>query len=111
MKFQEFISMNRGINSGKDIPTDILIPIYDSIKEQPFEIPEETFDDLMYTFFSPEKEGLLLKQDRTWKNWKTRWFRLCDKCLYYFKNSDENVPQAIIPLENVKVFFEIMYLS
>ena len=100
--------MNRGINSGKDIPTDILIPIYDSIKEQPFEIPEETFDDLMYTFFSPEKEGLLLKQDRAWKNWKMRWFRLCDKCLYYFKSSEENVPQAIIPLENVKVFFEIM---
>ena len=36
--------------------------IYWSIKEEPFKIPDETYDDLMYTFFSPEKEGWLLKE-------------------------------------------------
>ena len=36
--------------------------IYDSIKGEPFKIPDESYDDLMYTFFSPEKEGWLLKQ-------------------------------------------------
>ena len=36
--------------------------IYRSIKEEPFKIPNETYDDLMYTFFSPTKEGWLMKQ-------------------------------------------------
>ena len=36
--------------------------IYRSIKEEPFRIPDENYDDLMYTFFSPEKEGWLLKE-------------------------------------------------
>jgi cytohesin len=36
--------------------------IYRSIKAEPFKIPNESYDDLMYTFFSPEKEGWLLKQ-------------------------------------------------
>jgi hypothetical protein len=36
--------------------------IYRNIKDEPFKIPNESYDDLMYTFFSPEKEGWLLKQ-------------------------------------------------
>ena len=59
---EQFVAQNRGINSGKDIPRDILEMIYDSIKGEPFKIPDESYDDLMYTFFSPEKEGWLLKQ-------------------------------------------------
>ena len=97
--------MNRGLNSGKDIPTDMLEMIYNNIKEQQFKIPEETYDDLMYTFFSPEKEGWLLKQGGKFKTWKRRWFLLNDRCLYYFQHTAENVPQGIIPLENVKVSF------
>jgi len=100
---QEFVSMNRGLNSGRDIPTDMLEMIYNNIKEQQFKIPEETYDDLMYTFFSPEKEGWLLKQGGKFKTWKRRWFLLNDRCLYYFQHTAENVPQGIIPLENVKV--------
>lgn len=59
---EQFVKQNRGINSGKDLPKDILEQIFKSIKEEPFKIPDETYDDLMYTFFSPEKEGWLLKQ-------------------------------------------------
>ena len=59
---EDFVKQNRGINSGKDLPKDILELIYRSIKEESFKIPDETYDDLMYTFFSPEKEGWLLKQ-------------------------------------------------
>jgi len=100
---EQFVAQNRGINSGKDIPRDILEMIYDSIKGEPFKIPDESYDDLMYTFFSPEKEGWLLKQGGGWKNWKRRWFVLNDRCLYYFQYSAENVPKGIVPLENVKV--------
>lgn len=98
-----FVKQNKGINSGKDLPTDMLEAIFRSIKEEPFKIPDETYDDLMYTFFSPEREGWLLKQGGSWKNWKRRWFVLTDRCLYYFQHTAENVPKGIIPLENVRV--------
>ena len=100
---EQFVGQNRGINSGKDLPRDILELIYKNIKEEPFKIPDETYDDLMYTFFAPEKEGWLLKQGGSWKNWKRRWFVLSDRVLYYFQHTAENNPKGIIPLENVKV--------
>ena len=62
---EQFIKQNKGMNSGKDFPPDMLEAIFRSIKEEPFKIPDETYDDLMYTFFSPEREGWLLKQVRT----------------------------------------------
>ena len=59
---EQFIKQNKGINSGKDLAPDMLEAIFRNIKEEPFKIPDETYDDLMYTFFSPEREGWLLKQ-------------------------------------------------
>lgn len=100
---EQFVKQNKGINSGKDLPTYMLEAIFRSIKEEPFKIPDETYDDLMYTFFSPEREGWLMKQGGSWKNWKRRWFVLNDRCLYYFEHTAENVPKGIIPLENVRV--------
>jgi len=100
---EQFIKQNKGINSGRDLPADMLEAIFRNIKEEPFKIPDETYDDLMYTFFSPEREGWLLKQGGSWKSWKRRWFVLNDRCLYYFQHTAENVPKGIIPLENVRV--------
>ncbi|XP_023349536.1 cytohesin-3 isoform X3 [Eurytemora carolleeae] len=100
---EQFIKQNKGINSGRDLAPDMLEAIFRNIKEEPFKIPDETYDDLMYTFFSPEREGWLLKQGGSWKNWKRRWFVLNDRCLYYFQHTAENVPKGIIPLENVRV--------
>jgi len=100
---EQFVKQNRGINSGRDLPNDMLEAIYRNIKEEPFKIPDETYDDLMYTFFSPEREGWLEKQGGNWKNWKRRWFVLNDRCLYYFQHTAENAPKGIIPLEGVKV--------
>ena len=59
---EQFLNQNRGINSGKDLPSDMLEAIYRSIKGEPFKFPDETYDDLMYTFFSPKHEGWLEKQ-------------------------------------------------
>jgi len=100
---EQFVKQNKGINSGRDLPADMLDAIFKNIKEEPFKIPDETYDDLMYTFFSPEREGWLLKQGGSWKTWKRRWFVLNDRCLYYFQHTAENVPKGIIPLENVRV--------
>jgi len=99
----QFVSQNKGIDGGQDLPEDLLRAIYNSIKGQPFKIPDENYDDLMFTFFSPDREGWLVKQGGSWKSWKRRWFVLSERCLFYFQHTAESVPKGIIPLENVAV--------
>lgn len=57
-----FISMNRGINNGGDLPRELLESLYESIRTEPFKIPQDDGNDLMHTFFNPDKEGWLWKQ-------------------------------------------------
>lgn len=42
--------------------TLLLQSLYESIKTEPFKIPEDDGNDLMHTFFNPDKEGWLWKQ-------------------------------------------------
>ncbi|XP_067928012.1 cytohesin-1-like [Watersipora subatra] len=99
----QFVSMNRGINNGGDLPRDLLEEIFDSIKKEPFKIPEDDGNDLNNTFFNPDKEGWLWKQGGRYRNWKRRWFILADKCLYYFEYTTDKEPRGIIPLESLSV--------
>ena len=41
--------------------------LYESIKTEPFKIPEDDGNDLMHTFFNPDKEGWLWKQGRVFR--------------------------------------------
>ncbi|XP_023701417.1 cytohesin-1 isoform X3 [Cryptotermes secundus] len=100
---EQFISMNRGINNGGDLPQELLVSLYESIKTEPFKIPEDDGNDLMHTFFNPDKEGWLWKQGGRYKSWKRRWFILNDNCLYYFEYTTDKEPRGIIPLENIRV--------
>ncbi|XP_044733078.1 cytohesin-1 isoform X2 [Chrysoperla carnea] len=100
---EQFISMNRGIDNGGDLPQELLISLYSSIKTEPFKIPEDDGNDLMHTFFNPDKEGWLWKQGGRYKSWKRRWFILNDNCLYYFEYTTDKEPRGIIPLENISV--------
>ena len=125
----QFVSMNRGINDGGDLPRELLVSLYDSIKTEPFkvmmllitgyfnaglyfrvlvealcfssleifiysilyQIPEDDGNDLMHTFFNPDREGWLWKQGGRYKSWKRRWFILNDNCLYYFEFTTDKV--------------------
>jgi len=104
---EQFISMNRGINDGQDLPKELLASLYESIRTEPFKIPEDDGNDLMHTFFNPDREGWLWKQGSgaggRYKSWKRRWFILNDNCLYYFEYTTDKEPRGIIPLENVQV--------
>jgi len=100
---ERFISMVRGIDDGGNLPRELLVSLYDSIKSEPFMIPEDDGNDLMHTFFNPDKEGWLWKQGGRYKTWKRRWFILNDKCLYYFEYTTDKEPRGIIPLENIQV--------
>uniref|UniRef100_A0A5F9CQY4 Cytohesin-2 n=1 Tax=Oryctolagus cuniculus TaxID=9986 RepID=A0A5F9CQY4_RABIT len=75
---ERFVAMNRGINEGGDLPEELLRSLYDSIRNEPFKIPEDDGNDLTHTFFNPDREGWLLK--------------LGDK-----------EPRGIIPLENLSI--------
>ncbi|KMY91383.1 cytohesin-1 isoform X1 [Drosophila simulans] len=99
----QFISMNRGINNGGDLPRGLLESLYESIRTEPFKIPQDDGNDLMHTFFNPDKEGWLWKQGGRYKSWKRRWFILNDNCLYYFEYTTDKEPRGIIPLENISV--------
>merc|ERR1712179_587854 len=99
----QFVSMNRGINDGGDLPRELLVSLYESIKTEPFKIPEDDGNDLMHTFFNPDREGWLWKQGGRYKSWKRRWFILNDNCLYYFEFTTDKEPRGIIPLVNIKI--------
>ncbi|KAF0033228.1 hypothetical protein F2P81_015518 [Scophthalmus maximus] len=100
---QRFVTMNRGINHGDDLPAELLTKLYASIRSEPFKIPEDDGNDLTLTFFNPDREGWLLKMGGRVKTWKRRWFILTDSCLYYFKYTTDKDPIGIIPLENLCV--------
>ncbi|KAJ0015671.1 hypothetical protein NQD34_013961 [Periophthalmus magnuspinnatus] len=100
---QRFTAMNRGINDGGDLPDDLLRNLYESIKNEPFKIPEDDGNDLTHTFFNPDREGWLLKLGGRVKTWKRRWFILTDNCLYYFEYTTDKEPRGIIPLENLSI--------
>jgi len=52
--------------------------LYESIKKEPFKIPEDDGNDLMHTFFNPDKEGWLWKQG---KSLRTRFTSPCSNWL------------------------------
>ncbi|TVC15233.1 Cytohesin-2 [Bagarius yarrelli] len=100
---ERFISMNRGIDHGGDLPSDLLMKLYESIRSEPFKIPVDDGNDLTHTFFNPDREGWLLKEGGRVKTWKRRWFILTDSCLYYFQYTTDKEPKGIVPLENLSI--------
>lgn len=100
---EKFIQMNRGINCGEDLPSETLVSLYESIKNEQFKIPEDDGNDITRTFFNPDREGWLIKEGGLHKSWRKRYFILKDNCLYYFKNIGDREPRGIIPLENLQV--------
>ena len=102
LSMNQFVEMNRGINAGQDLPKDMLESIYKSIKKEPFEVPDDSNENMMHLFSNPECEGWLLKQGRKGEM-KKRYFVLEGKCLYYFKSMDQKHPTGIIPLVNASV--------
>ncbi|XP_066452403.1 cytohesin-4 isoform X1 [Eleutherodactylus coqui] len=101
---QNFISLHKGVHPGGDLPTELLTDMYESLKKEPFQLPEdEDAWELTLAFQKPQREGWLLKTGGRVKTWKKRWFILKDNCLYYFEYTTDKDPLGIIPLENLCV--------
>jgi cytohesin len=99
---EQFISMNRDIDDGKELPRDMLTVYYDAIKSEPFQYHQGA-DEMTEMFFNPDHKGWLVKEGGKHKTWKKRWFILTENCLYYFKSPNDKEPRGIIPLENLEV--------
>jgi hypothetical protein len=54
MSLQQFLSNNRGIDEGRDLPAELLSSLYDSIQAHEIRMEQREF-------ISSEKEGWLLK--------------------------------------------------
>ncbi|MBN3321915.1 CYH2 protein, partial [Atractosteus spatula] len=95
---ERFVSMNRGINEGGDLPEELLRNLYESIKNEPFKIPEDDGNDLTHTFFNPDREGWLLKLvSRLQLHWERGMVVLVVRC------PGDKEPRGIIPLENLSI--------
>ncbi|KAM9324498.1 cytohesin-4-like [Gastrophryne carolinensis] len=101
---QQFISIHKGVHPGGDLQTELLTEMYESLKKEPFQLPEEEDAwELTLAFQKPKHEGWLFKIGGRVKTWKKRWFILKDNCLYYFEYTTDKDPLGIIPLENLSV--------
>lgn len=77
--------------------TLLLQSLYESIKTEPFKIPEDDGNDLMHTFFNPDKEGWLWKQGNSFVD--------CATCNSTFDPSDVSLlPFTRYELKRENVF-------
>ncbi|XP_009322815.1 PREDICTED: cytohesin-1 [Pygoscelis adeliae] len=105
---ERFIAMNRGINDGGDLPEELLRNLYESIKNEPFKIPEDDGNDLTHTFFNPDREGWLLKLGECWQQGRCGQGRSWAVGVQHGAKAfawphQDKEPRGIIPLENLSI--------
>lgn len=104
MSRQQFTKNMVGIDGGANVDPKLLLNIYDDIAQRPL---ASEIDCDVVTFFSPAKQGWLLKRcTGTVPRWKKRYFVLADGVLYYFLSPNDvstGVPRCIVPLEHAGV--------
>lgn len=96
---EQFISMNRGINNGGDLPRELLVSLFESIRTEPFKIPQDDGNDLMHTFFNPDKEGWLWKQGGRYIINQCNSFRFAISFYQISKKEKKNYSNALIHLQ------------
>lgn len=87
MTKRQFVTLNRGIAAGNDLPPQMLENIYERI------LTNELKMDISGVFARSAKKGWLHKQGNN-KMWQKRFFVLSNNCLYYF-NKEEVIKQTI----------------
>jgi len=108
MTKQQFVSNNRGINNGADLPAEYLEQLYDHIVEKEIEMQYERDE-----FSQWDKQGYIWvkeskKKDTNLTFKKTSvgrklWCIISACCLYIFENPTDKKPLHIIPLGNLQI--------
>jgi cytohesin len=100
---EKFLQMHKDIEGCEDISEDLLLNLYENIRNEPFKSPDEDGNELGQAFYNPDRAGYLEKLNSGYRSWKRRWFVLNEMCLYYFESETDKSPKGIIPLESICV--------
>ncbi len=98
MTLEQFISNNRGIDDGEDLPREFLERLYESIRSNEVQIEQRE-----YISGSTKHEGWLHKRGGRVKTWKNRYVIVSGGVLYYFKSPKDREPLGMVPLEGIVV--------
>mmetsp|Transcript_5747 Transcript_5747/g.9637 ORF Transcript_5747/g.9637 Transcript_5747/m.9637 type:complete len:531 (-) Transcript_5747:100-1692(-) len=96
MTLDQFVSNNRGIDGGEDLPRQLLTDLYHSIVKNEIRIEQREY-------ISAVTEGWLYKQGGRVKTWKKRYIILSGNVLYYYKTPKDREPLGFVPLEDISV--------
>eukprot|EP01119_Soliformovum_irregulare_P001357 TRINITY_DN1107_c0_g1_i7.p1 TRINITY_DN1107_c0_g1~~TRINITY_DN1107_c0_g1_i7.p1 ORF type:complete len:513 (-),score=95.53 TRINITY_DN1107_c0_g1_i7:25-1563(-) len=96
MTVQEFISNNRGISNGQDLPREFLEKLYNNITSKEIKFLASGF------FSRTVKSGWLKKQGKN-NRWQRRLFVVSNNFLVYFNSPEDKDPRSLVPLEGVSV--------
>jgi len=103
MTLDRFLQMHKDIDGCEDVPEEMLMNLYESIKNEPFKNPDDDSNELGQAFYNPDRAGWLYRLGSGYKAWQRRWFVLNERCLYYFEQESDKSPRGIIPLESIGV--------
>lgn len=109
--YENFYHNLNGAITRQNMPDSAIIRnIYDSIRKNAFEFPDDDMDLLNISSRIRDgdstiiKEGWLWKQGARVRGWKRRWFVLTDACLcYYESRTDMDNLRGMIPLIDIGV--------
>eukprot|EP01114_Cavostelium_apophysatum_P013891 TRINITY_DN3466_c0_g1_i1.p1 TRINITY_DN3466_c0_g1~~TRINITY_DN3466_c0_g1_i1.p1 ORF type:complete len:862 (+),score=271.54 TRINITY_DN3466_c0_g1_i1:255-2588(+) len=107
----QFISNNRGINNGSDLPPEYLEQLYDNIVRKEIQMVYERddfaqWDKQGWIYFreSKTKDAMASLTKNNKKNiGKKLWCIISACCLYIFDGPQDKTPMHIIPLDNVQI--------
>jgi hypothetical protein len=96
MTLAQFVSNNRGIDAGADLPPALLRELYASVVSREIKIEQREFIQSSF-------RGWLSKRGGRWRSWNRRFVILSSSVLYYFKTPDDAQPLGLVPLEDIRV--------
>eukprot|EP00300_Choanocystis_sp_HF-7_P019366 c20317_g2_i1.p1 GENE.c20317_g2_i1~~c20317_g2_i1.p1 ORF type:complete len:1049 (-),score=259.13 c20317_g2_i1:125-2893(-) len=97
MTKEQFVSNNRGIHNGKDLPPKILGDIYDRILNNELKLSAATKRSSP-EFVFPQHQGWLMKEGGKMKSVRKRWFVIRENCMFYFKQIQAEELIGTVPL-------------
>ena len=96
MTCAQFISGNRGIDCGADLPELLLRRLYASVVDREIRIEQREFIESSF-------EGWLYEGGGRCRSWNRPYVILSNSVLYYFRRPDDAQPLGLVPLEDVRV--------
>eukprot|EP01119_Soliformovum_irregulare_P025671 TRINITY_DN9576_c0_g1_i1.p1 TRINITY_DN9576_c0_g1~~TRINITY_DN9576_c0_g1_i1.p1 ORF type:complete len:942 (-),score=219.11 TRINITY_DN9576_c0_g1_i1:22-2847(-) len=100
MTQEQFISNNRGIDEGKDLPREMLENLYVSIVTNEIQMDYER-DDIMTWELQGHLQVKEVEQKILGKkNWHRKWCIISGQTMFFFNEKTDHSPYLIVPLDS-----------